>query len=165
MVSTSWVTRVCLSVCRIHVNDCPELSCVLRCVPAKKEDGGCPFDDSLTNMQWLERCDAFQTAPADDKSDKENRTAAAVLEGRPHMLHSVPEAACGSLPKVSSGAPLQANSCVSGTTRRLQKDAFNSFRLHSFRCDHSQNNPYFVHSLPFCRPAPPPFPAPKTARP
>ncbi|XP_019749210.1 forkhead box protein M1 isoform X2 [Hippocampus comes] len=68
----------------------------------KKQDDGCPFDDSLTNMQWLERCDAFQPAPADDKSDKENRTAAAVLEGRPHTLHSVPEAACGSLPETGT---------------------------------------------------------------
>ncbi|XP_051911779.1 forkhead box protein M1 isoform X2 [Hippocampus zosterae] len=68
----------------------------------KKDDDSRLFDDSLTNMQWLERCDAFPPAPADNKSDKENRTAVAALEGKPRALHSVPEAACGSLPETGA---------------------------------------------------------------
>ncbi|XP_061523542.1 forkhead box protein M1 isoform X2 [Phycodurus eques] len=70
----------------------------------QKEEDGNRFDDSLTNMQWLERSDALQPGPGDDKFNKENQTAVAVLERRPNILHSVCEAACGSPSKTGPGA-------------------------------------------------------------
>ncbi|XP_037099238.1 forkhead box protein M1 isoform X2 [Syngnathus acus] len=67
----------------------------------KKEDDG-RFNNSLTNIEWLERCDALLSGPSHDKSNKENQTAVAVLE---ETAPPVCEAACGSSLKKSGDCP------------------------------------------------------------
>ncbi|KAM9772325.1 forkhead box protein M1 isoform 2-T3 [Syngnathus typhle] len=68
----------------------------------KKEDEDGRFNNSLTNIEWLERCDALLSGPGHDKSDKENQTAVAVLE---EAAPPVREAACGSPPEKSGDCP------------------------------------------------------------
>ncbi|XP_061662193.1 forkhead box protein M1 isoform X2 [Syngnathoides biaculeatus] len=61
----------------------------------KKEDVH-RFDESLTDTQRLERSDAPRPGPGDDKFNKENRAAVAVLKGGPNILDSAREPARGS---------------------------------------------------------------------
>ncbi|XP_061617370.1 forkhead box protein M1 isoform X3 [Phyllopteryx taeniolatus] len=102
----------------------------------QKEEDGNRFDDSLTNMQWLERSDALQPGPGDDNFDKENQTAVAVLERRPNILHSVCEAACGSpskTPKTPAGPGARPKNAAS------EKPPFSYMAMIQFAINSSRN--------------------------